>query len=388
MDTALYDLSPLLRMLLLGLVLAAGPLLWVAWRHRRATGLGRLRALTLVTLFLTFDLVLFGAFTRLTDSGLGCPDWPGCYGSASPLGAQAHIAAAQSAMPSGPVTHSKAWVEMVHRYLATAVGVLIMALTATAWYLRQRGLAHGPHPWWATLTLVWVCVQGAFGALTVTMKLFPAIVSLHLLGSYLLLALLTAQAVRLAGQAPVPLPARVRGWVLLALALLVLQATSGAWVSTNYAVLACNEFPLCQGRWWPPMDFAQGFEVWRPLGLGPDGTHISFQALTAIHFSHRLLALLTLAVLGALAWRLRRVAALRRPTGWLAALLALQLLTGLSNVVLDWPLLAAVLHTGGAGALVVCLVWLWSTTRSAHFNPSRPEAPATGAANPEPRSAP
>ncbi len=388
METSLYDLSPLLRMLLLGLVLAAGPLCWVAWRHRRASALGRMRALTLVTLFLTFDLVLFGAFTRLTDSGLGCPDWPGCYGSASPLGAKAHIAAAQSAMPSGPVTHSKAWVEMVHRYLATGVGVLITVLTAAAWWLRKRRLPHGPHPWWATLTLVWVCVQGAFGALTVTMKLFPAIVSLHLLGSYLLLALLTAQALRLAGQAPVLLPVRLRGWVLLALALLGLQATSGAWVSTNYAVLACSEFPLCQGSWWPPMDFVQGFEVWRPLGLGPGGEPIRFQALTAIHFSHRLLALLTLAVLGALAWRLHRVAALRRPSRWLGALLVLQLLTGLSNVVLGWPLLAAVLHTGGAGALVVCLVWLWSATRHATLSPNRLQAPATGAANLEPRSAP
>ncbi len=185
MQASLFDLSPLLRVMLMGLILASGPLLWVYLRNRRATAVGRLQALTLVTLFLTFDLVLFGAFTRLTDSGLGCPDWPGCYGSASPVGAKAEILAAQTAMPSGPVTHSKAWIEMVHRYLATGVGVLIIVLTVSSWLARKaRGAPFTPNPWWPTVTLVWVCIQGAFGALTVTMKLFPAIVTLHLLGGW------------------------------------------------------------------------------------------------------------------------------------------------------------------------------------------------------------
>ena len=124
----LYDLAPLTRLMLLGLLIALGPLAWVRWRNRGASPLRRLQALTVLTLFLTFDLVLFGAFTRLTDSGLGCPDWPGCYGSASPVGAREEISAAQSAMPTGPVTHGKAWVEMIHRYLATGVGVLIVLL--------------------------------------------------------------------------------------------------------------------------------------------------------------------------------------------------------------------------------------------------------------------
>lgn len=374
MHASLYDLSPLLRMLLMGVLMAAGPLLWVLLRSRRATPLGRLQALTVVTLFLTFDLVLFGAFTRLTDSGLGCPDWPGCYGSASPLGASSEIAAAQAAMPTGPVTQGKAWVEMVHRYLATGVGVLITVLCAAAWLARSGPRRDGVHmpsafsPWWPTATLVWVCIQGAFGALTVTMKLFPAIVTLHLLGGYVLLALLTTQAVLLPrGQGaspPVEVSAALWFGILLALVLLAIQAASGAWVSTNYAVLACTEFPLCQGGWWPPMDFARGFELWRPLGEGQDGAHISFQALTAIHYAHRLLAVLTVLVLTGLAWRLRGVQALRRPARWLGGLVILQLATGLSNVVLDWPLVAAVLHTGGAGALVVVLVWLLTTTRA------------------------
>jgi cytochrome c oxidase assembly protein subunit 15 len=396
MHTSLFDLSPLLRMMLMGVVLAAGPLLWVLMRNRRATPLGRLQALTLVTLFLTFDLVLFGAFTRLTDSGLGCPDWPGCYGSASPVGAVEHINAAQAALPSGPVTHGKAWVEMVHRYLATAVGVLITVLTISAWLVRNRKAAvqvTAPSPWWPTFTLVWVCIQGAFGAFTVTMKLFPAIVSLHLLGGYVLLALLTVQAVSMAN----PMAAQrgavstlQRAWMWFALAVLLVQVASGAWVSTNYAVLACTEFPKCQGVWLPSMEFAKGFEVWRPLGFGTNGEAISFQSLTAIHIVHRTLAMLTLLVLGALAWLLRDVRALHKPVRLLAGLLALQLATGLSNVVLGWPLAAAVLHTGGAGALGAVLVWLLTAsaarapadTMNFHTNPS-----PGGAGNPQPRFA-
>ena len=375
MQASLYDLSPLLRVMLTGLVTAMGPILWVVLRHTRATPVGRLRALTLVTLFLTFDLVLFGAFTRLTDSGLGCPDWPGCYGNASPVGAGADITAAQAAMPSGPVTHGKAWVEMVHRYLATGVGVLIIVLTVATWLARRAQRTRSvpaPNPWWPTATLVWVCIQGAFGALTVTMKLFPAIVSLHLLGGLLLLALLVVQAgamwLRDTATSPALLPTGLRLGLVLALVLLLVQAASGAWVSTNYAVLACTEFPQCQGSWWPMMDFSQGFALWRPLGFTPTGEHISFQALTSIHMAHRLLAgvtLLTLATLAAVLWGQNATqSSVHGATRWLAGLLALQAITGISNVVLDWPLLAAVLHTGGAAALAAVLVWLLTITRA------------------------
>jgi len=368
MQASLFDLSPLLRVMLMGLILALGPLLWVYLRNRRATPVGRLQALTLVTLFLTFDLVLFGAFTRLTDSGLGCPDWPGCYGSASPMGAKDEINAAQTAMPTGPVTHSKAWVEMVHRYLATGVGVLIIVLTVASWLARKaRSAVPTPNPWWPTATLVWVCIQGAFGALTVTMKLFPAIVSMHLLGGLLLLALLAAQAgalhLRDVGRVPVYLPVFLRGALWFSLALLLVQAASGAWVSTNYAVLACTEFPKCQGAWWPDMNFAQGFELWRPLGLTAAGDHVSFQALTAIHVAHRMMALLTLSVLALLVVALWGYSTVQRAARWLLGLLILQALTGISNAVLDWPLLAAVVHTGGAAAMVTLMVWLLATTQ-------------------------
>lgn len=370
-EQALYDLSPTLRLMAMGLVLALAPLAWIWLRQRHATPAHRLRLLTLFTLFLTFDLVLFGAFTRLTDSGLGCPDWPGCYGSASPVGAMAHISNAQAAMPTGPVTLPKAWIEMIHRYLATAVGVLILTLAAAtwaAWRQRAAGTALAVRPGWPTFTLLWVCLQGAFGALTVTMKLFPAIVTLHLLGGMVLLALLQGQAVRhaqSAGEATITVvPQRLR-WLLIAtFALLWLQIALGGWVSTNYAVLACTEFPACQGSMWPAMDFEQGFTLWRALGAGQGGENISFQALTAIHYTHRLAAYVVFAALLLLARAMGRVPALRGHGRWLLGLALLQLASGLSNVVLGWPLVAAVAHTGGAAALVVVLTGALFSSRS------------------------
>lgn len=371
----LYNLSPALRLMIMGLAVALGPLAWIWVRNKNAPVAQRLQVLTLVTLFLTFDLVIFGAFTRLTDSGLGCPDWPGCYGSASPVGAQLHIEAAQSAMPTGPVTHFKAWIEMIHRYLATGVGVLILTLTLVTWIARReerrnaendKGGSNILSPWWPTVTLVWVCLQGAFGALTVTMKLFPAIVTLHLLGGLVLLALLRAQSVRQAQQPSMaaPLSAGSRYFVIAAYALLWLQIALGGWVSTNYAVLACTDFPSCQSSLWPAMDFSQGFTLWRELGAGHDGANISFQALTAIHYAHRLAAYAVFVVLLALAVSLHRVPVLRMQARWLAGLTLLQVATGLSNVVLGWPLLAAVAHTGGAAALVVVLTAIVFSSRS------------------------
>ncbi len=372
---ALYDFAPALRLMLLGAVIAMGPLAWVWLRNRQASLPQRLRALTWLTLFLTFDLVLFGAFTRLTDSGLGCPDWPGCYASASPMGAAAQISAEQAAMPHGPVTHQKAWIEMVHRYLASAVGVLILVLAASTWLHRQqlrRRLRISP--WWPTVTLLWVCVQGAFGALTVTMKLFPAIVTMHLLGGMVLLALLQAQATRYRlvdsfadANVTLLLSRSVFTWLLLGFGLLWLQIALGGWVSTNYAVLACNEFPQCQGQWVPAMNLREGFELWRGLGQTAAGSTISLPALTAIHVVHRMFAFAVFAVLGVAAWHMHRSSvpgsAARTAAIWIALLLLWQLITGLSNVVLGWPLLAAVSHTGGAAGLVVVITGVLSAAQ-------------------------
>ena len=353
---SLVDLQPIVRLAGLGVLIALGPLAWIWLRHRSAAPAQRRRALVALTLFLTFDLVLFGAFTRLTDSGLGCPDWPGCYGSASPLGAREAIGAAQDAMPSGPVTHRKAWIEMIHRYLAMAVGLLIVVLAVASVVDARRGTPRAGAAL-AIVTLVWVCVQGAFGALTVTMKLQPAIVTLHLLGGMALLALLAWQYAE--AQPRIAAGALARGAVAAVLVLIVVQIALGGWVSTNYAVLACRDFPRCQGSWWPPMDFASGFEWWRPLVRTGAGEYLPFAALTAIHYTHRLAAYVVLAALVALAVVLLRGPAEARRSGLALALLAaLQLATGLGNVVLGWPLLAAVLHTAGAAAMVVALVLL------------------------------
>jgi cytochrome c oxidase assembly protein subunit 15 len=366
MGASLYDLGPALRVMLLGIVVALGPLAWVWVRNKEASPARRLQALTLLTLFLTFDLVLFGAFTRLTDSGLGCPDWPGCYGSASPGGAHAQISQAQAAMPTGPVTHGKAWIEMVHRYLATGVGVLITTLAASTWLLRRRGTLPVA-PWLPWLTLAWVCLQGAFGALTVTMKLFPAIVTMHLLAGLVLLALLVVQAAAYAradGRAPIAVDRGTRKLLLLASALVALQVALGGWVSTNYAVLACNTFPACQGSWWPAMDFRQGFELWRGLGLTGGGEQVGFAALTAIHYAHRLGAYAVALVLVTVVLRLHRYPALHSLRNGLLGLLLWQFATGVTNVVMDWPLAAAVAHTGGAAGFVVLLTWTLCQVRT------------------------
>ena len=380
MSTGLIDWAPLLRMALLGTAIALGPLAWLWLRHRNATPTCRLHALTLLTLFLTFDLVLFGAFTRLSDSGLGCPDWPGCYGSASPLGARDEILAAQTAQPSGPVTHGKAWVEMVHRYLATAVGVLITVIATMSWWLRQRSAAHAPSPWWGTLTLAWVIAQGAFGALTVTMKLYPAIVTLHLLGGLGLLALLAVQDQAFAPR-PLALSRSLLAGAWAVAALVLVQLALGGWVSTNYAVLACSDFPTCQGLWWPQMDFPQAFTLRRELGQTAAGAYLPFAALTAIHVTHRLAAFVVLVAMALLAWRLHRAGdpAQRRYALGLGLLGAWQLATGLSNVVLGWPIVAAVSHTGGAALLAVLLA---SLLARAHWREAARPQRATQAARP------
>ena len=354
-------LLPLGQVAAIGGAVAIGPLLWWRQRSRASTPAGRLRALTLLTLFLTFDLIVFGAFTRLTDSGLGCPDWPGCYSAASPVGAHEHIEAAQTAMPTGPVTHGKAWIEMVHRYLASGVGLLILVMAVLSWRLKRNSVETAPSPWLPTLTLAWVCVQGAFGALTVTMKLFPAIVTLHLLLGMGLLMLLAWQHEAYA-PSPLAAPTALRGAVFAVLLLALAQVALGGWVSTNYAVLACDEFPTCHGgQWWPHLDFAQGFQLWRELGQRADGGWLGFEALAAIHMAHRIGAGVVFAAMLALAWGLRRHTA--NWSNWLLAAAGWQLASGLSNVVLDWPIIAALAHTAGAAVLLALLTTLLARLR-------------------------
>ena len=316
-----------------------------------------------VLVFMTFDLIVFGAFTRLTDSGLGCPDWPGCYGASNPFHALGEIQQAETAMPSGPVTVIKAWIEMIHRYLAMTVGALILVQVGVA-FSKLKSL--GKFPFFCSLgLLLLVCMQGAFGAWTVTLKLQPIIVTIHLMLALFLLACLTAYAQQTWEQSSSvhtlrirPLPAQL---LLIAFVVLTIQIFLGAWVSTNYAVLACPDFPTCLGSVWPETNWGEGFTLWRQLGLNAQGEFISPTALQTIHWAHRLYAMAVLIVLGLLSLKVLQLATpvlsgLSRFAKLLLALLLLQVITGISNVVFQWPLLAALLHTAGSAALVFCLV--------------------------------
>jgi cytochrome c oxidase assembly protein subunit 15 len=362
---AAVDYAPALQLLTIAALLAGALLAAWWWRQRRAGAATRHLALAALTAFITADLIVFGSFTRLTDSGLGCPDWPGCYGAASPVGAAASIDHAERALPSGPVTATKAWIEMVHRYLAMAVGGLIVALNVALW--RSRG-ARASAPWWAVAALAWIVVQGLFGRYTVTWKLYPAVVTAHLLGGMVLLTLLIAQLQTLRGSQPLS-AARGASVVLL---LVAVQIALGGWVSSNYAVLACRGFPTCNGQWWPDPDFMQGFQLLRELGRGGDG-YVSFHALVAIQLVHRLFAAVVCVAVLILAlrlWRSREGDA-RRIAVLLVLLLVTQIASGLSNVLLDWPLAAALAHTAGAAGLVALLTSL-AMRRAAHQS-----APAT-----------
>jgi cytochrome c oxidase assembly protein subunit 15 len=353
--------TTLLQLGVTGLLAACLPLAMV-WISSSAN---KYRKLVWVAAFLTFDLIVFGGFTRLTDSGLGCPDWPGCYGLANPFLAHAQISAAEAAMPTGPVTVIKAWIEMIHRYLAMGIGVLIIALMVKSWLQWQRTRERAFAPAMPTLLFGWVCLQGAFGAWTVTMKLQPVIVSLHLLLGMALLALL----VWLGGREdnvlkPQPAPRDARGLPgvrLLALAsaaVLTVQLALGAWVSTNYATLACDDFPLCHGELVPPMDFGHGFTLWRELGKTAAGHYLPFSALTAIHWVHRNFALVLILVLGTTVWRAWPQQALRPTARKIALVLVLQTLTGVATVFLNFPLTIAVLHNAGAALLVLFVTML------------------------------
>jgi cytochrome c oxidase assembly protein subunit 15 len=327
----------------------------------------RYRKLVFFTWFLTLDLIMFGAFVRLTDSGLGCPDWPGCYGKASPLGAVNHIEQALQAMPYGAVSFSKAWIEMIHRYAGTLLGMLIIAIVYMAW--RYRGILRNT-PRLATFTLLAVCVQGAFGAWTVTHRLMPIIVTTHLLCGIGLLALMTWLAAREKEHPPISPAARsMLPWAAAGLVLLFVQIALGGWVSTNYAALACLDFPTCHGEWLPPMDFHSGYSLIRGLGLLPSGEAISQYALTAIHWTHRNFAFIVFIYMGVLGFKLRAEPGLKAPATLLLALLLAQLFTGLTTIFFQWPLLIAVLHNGGAAGLVLITVTL--LVRIARSNSSK-----------------
>lgn len=342
-----------LALLAVGLVLGSLALL-VVWRSQ---GSNKYKKLLAITVFLTFDLIVFGGFTRLTDSGLGCPDWPGCYSTVNPLLAHDDIKAAEAILPDGPVTLAKAWIEMIHRYWATTVGMLIVCQMAMAWWQRKQ---RQHSAWLPTFLFVFVCLQGAFGAWTVTLKLQPIIVTTHLLLGLGLLALLVWSLER--EQATVSVGStfsqKLRWSAPLAFALLWLQIALGGWVSTNYAALACSGYPSCNGSLVPNLDWEHAFHLWRKLGQTSDGEYLPYSALVTIQWVHRSFAWVAISAVAILALMSRLEPSLRRLANQILMVLALQFVTGVATVYFNWPLSLAVLHNAGAAMLVLMLTML------------------------------
>lgn len=314
------------------------------------------RPLVLCAAALTFLVVVVGAYVRLEDAGLGCPDWPGCYGQLLGVPDEVHeVTRAEQAFPGKTVDAGRAWKEMFHRYLAGTLGLLILAIAVLAW--RRRDVAARP-PWLATSLALLVALQATLGMWTVTMLLKPAVVTLHLLGGMATLALATWLALREIDPRPVPAGRRLGPWAAIGLGVLVAQIALGGWVSANYAALACADFPTCHGQWLPDMDFGNAFHAMRELGVTAAGAPLSREALNAIQWSHRLGALVTLIVLGGLALRALWIPALRAQAAVIAVLLAAQAGLGIANVLLRLPLALATAHNGVAALLLVALVVL------------------------------
>jgi heme a synthase len=315
------------------------------------------RKLVWMTTALAFVVVVVGAFVRLSDAGLGCPDWPGCYGRLTPAHAQEDIARAVTSQGGehGPVSLRKAWKEMAHRYLAGTLGLLVLGTGLIAW---RRRAALEQSPALALGLLALVIFQAALGMWTVTLLLKPVIVTLHLLGGMATFALLAWLAVN---QRPFVAESHarrhaLRPWAAVGLALLVGQIALGGWVAANYAALACVDFPTCHGEWVPEMDFVHGFQLVRELGRTADGGHLAYAALTAIHWTHRVGALVVLVYLGVLAAALLRTAPFVRHGAALGVLLIVQIALGIANVLAGLPLAIAVMHNAVAALLLAVLV--------------------------------
>ncbi len=307
------------------------------------------RPLLLFATILALGVVSLGAYVRLSDAGLGCPDWPGCYGHMLVPQTSAEQAAALLDHPDKPVEAGKAWKEMIHRYFAGTLGLLILALTAMAWRYRIA-------PATTSLLAGTVVFQALLGMWTVTLLLKPMIVTGHLLGGMTTLSLLVWLVISSSSSHSVERPAGLRLIALAALVAVIVQIALGGWVSSNYAALICSDLPTCQGSWLPAMDFSQAFTLRRELGQSGDGQLLPFTALTAIHWTHRIGALAVLIAVGALAFRLIGSPVWRRLGLLLAGLLALQVGLGIANVLLSLPLSIAVAHNLGAALLLVTTI--------------------------------
>ncbi|NDY94859.1 COX15/CtaA family protein [Wenzhouxiangella limi] len=310
---------------------------------------------------LTLVVIVLGAWVRLTDAGLGCPDWPGCYGHLTWPASDSDLALAEQVRIDRAVDVGAAIREMVHRYAAALLGLVVVILAAAAWRKRREPGQPVKLP---LLLLALILFQGALGAWTVTLLLKPAIVLAHLTGGMLTFSLLVLLYLRTRPRQVRPnLPQRkLRPAIVLATVVLVAQVLLGGWVSTNYAALACPDFPTCTGQWWPESNFSEGFRLWRGVGVDYEGGILDQQARVAIHLSHRIGAVIVVGIFGWLLWRLFHTPGLSRPAALLSALLATQVTLGILNIVWSLPLAVAVAHNGVAALLLGTMVYLLHRT--------------------------
>lgn len=310
-------------------------------------------------------VVVLGAYVRLSDAGLGCPDWPGCYGHLGVPEQMSDVEQANSAFPERPVEAAKAWKEMIHRYIASLLGLVVLVMAAFAWRRRKEG-APVKH---AFVLLVLVIFQGMLGMWTVTLLVKPAIVTAHLFGGLATLALLWLMWLRTRAVQPESGgPAGLRHAMWFGLVVLVIQIFLGGWTSTNYAAMACPDFPTCHGEWIPDTDFADAFTLWRGLGVDYEGGVLSAESRITVHFSHRVWALVTVAVLLWLSIRALCTKVPRSVQLWakvLVALILTQFALGVSNVLFTLPLAVATAHNGGAALCLLTVVALLYSLRRA-----------------------
>lgn len=338
-----------------------------------------LRRLSLAAMLLAFCVVVFGAYVRLTAAGLGCPDWPGCYGHVTPAGA----AAANAGTEAAPLHVGKAWREMIHRYGASTLGLIIVGIAVLTWIWRR----HGVPLVLPFVLVVLVIFQGLLGMWTVTLLLKPLIVTLHLIFGLTTLSLLWwlwltmrrrssdpwsgTRSARGGGSTAAllrPAPRFLQRVALIAVIALCVQIMLGGWTSTNYSAVACPDFPKCQASWWPDADFKDAFVLWRGLGINYEGGVLDHPARVAIHFTHRLGAILaTLALLAAviMTLRTRRDGSSRFAAFAALAALSLQLVIGISMVVMGFPLWLATAHNAGAALLLLAALGLNRALRRA-----------------------
>lgn len=311
---------------------------------------------------LAVAVIMLGAFTRLVDAGLGCPDWPGCYGHLAWPTTETEIAVAEQAFPDAPVELDKTWPEMVHRYFASSLGLIAIALVVGAFrHRREEG-----QPFKLPLILLAVIIlQGMFGMWTVTLKLWPQVVTGHLLGGFITITLFWLLAMRLSGKPWPAMPQRLQGLRKLAvvsLLLVFLQIALGGWTTSNYAAVACPDLPQCQGQWLPEMDFENGFNVMQHIGPNYLGGKLDNESRVAIHFAHRVGAIIVFLAVLMLTRSLYQQARGYRPAqkfaGFLLLVLMAQVVLGLSNIIFHFPVAIAVGHNAGGALLLVTMATL------------------------------